>query len=103
MAIDMARAVTKAYTQQSFETRRREPEQRRPDLEQILNDLYASEIDGAIAWTANGGIDVKLGVPLFEYCVERVRTAAEAAAWLTDEAITYYPDSEFARKYRGFM
>jgi len=99
MTVDMEKAVRKAHAQQSFDTRRREPAREQPRLEEILNDLYASEIDGSIAWTANGGIDVKLGVPLYGYGVERLRTVAEAAAWLTDQAITYYPDSEFGRKY----
>jgi hypothetical protein len=101
MTVDMEKAVKKAYAQQSTGTRRREPEKKNPGLEAILNDLYASQINGSIAWTGNGGIDVKLGLPLYEYCVERVRTVAETAAWLRDQAITYYPDSEFARKYGG--
>src|SRR5262249_3226435 len=49
-------------------------------------------------WTANGGIDVKLGLPVYGFGVERVRTVAEAVAWLRDQALTYYPDSEFTRK-----
>jgi hypothetical protein len=103
MTVDMEKVVKKAYAQQSLGTRRGEPEKEKPGLEDLLNDLYASEIDGLIAWTGNGGIDVKLGVPLYGYCVEKVRTVAEATAWLRDQAITYvmtyYPDSEFARKY----
>ena len=101
MTADMEKAIRKAYAQQSLSIRRPEPEKEKPGLEKILNDLYASEINGSIAWTANGGIDVKLGVPLYGYSVERVRTVAEATAWLRDQAITYYPDSEFARKYGG--
>jgi hypothetical protein len=30
-------------------------------------------------------------------------TFAEAAAWLRDQACMHYPDSEFARKYGGFV
>jgi hypothetical protein len=101
MTIDMEKAVRKAYAEQSLGTHRREPEKKKPGLEQIISDLYASEIDGSIAWTGNGGIDVKLGFPLYGYCVEKVRTVAEATAWLRDQTITYYPDSEFARKYGG--
>jgi len=33
-----------------------------PDLEKILNDLYASEINASISWIWDGGIDVKLGM-----------------------------------------
>src|ERR1700730_12687687 len=103
MTVDMEKAVKKAYAQQSLGTRQREPEKEKPGLEEILNDLYASEISGSIAWTANGGIDVELGDTLHGYCVERVRTVAQAAAWLRDRANTDYPDSEFARKYGGFV
>jgi hypothetical protein len=103
MTVDLEKAVRKAYAQQSFGPRQQEPEKEQPGLEEILNDLYASEIDGSIAWAANGGIDVKLGVPLYGYGVERVRTVAKATAWLRDQAITYFPDSEFAPKYRGFV
>jgi hypothetical protein len=103
MTIDMEKAVRKAYAEQSLGTRRREPEKKKPGLEQIISDLDASEIEGSIAWTGNGGIDVKLGFPLYGYGVEKVRTVAEATAWLRDQAITYYPDSEFARKYGGLV
>ena len=34
------------------------------DVEAILNDLYASEINASISWLWDGGIDVKLGDPL---------------------------------------
>ena len=102
MPIDMEKAVRKAYEQQSFGTRRREREKEKLSLGEILSDLYASEIDGSIAWTANGGIDVRLGVLLYEYC-EKVRTVAEATAWLRDQGVAYYADSEFARKYGGFV
>ena len=30
-------------------------------------------------------------------------TIGEAVAWLKDQACTHYPDSEFARKYGGFV
>jgi hypothetical protein len=101
MTFDMEKAIRKAHAQQSFG--RGKPEKEKPGLEEILNDLHASEIDGSITWTGNGGIDVKLGLPLYGYFVERVRTLAEAASWLIDQAITYYPDSEFARKHSGFV
>jgi hypothetical protein len=74
------------------------------DVEAILNDLYASEINAAISWLWDGGIDVKLGDPLNGYDAEgKVGTFAEAAAWLRDQACTHYPDSEFARKHGGFV
>jgi hypothetical protein len=50
------------------------------DVEAILNDLYASEINAAISWLCDGGIDVKLGDPLNGYDAEgKVGTFAEAA------------------------
>jgi hypothetical protein len=74
------------------------------DLEEILADLYASEINASISWLWDGGIDVKLGDPLNGYVAEeRVGTFAAAAEWLRGQACTYYPDSEFARKYVGFV
>jgi hypothetical protein len=30
-------------------------------------------------------------------------TIGEAIAWLRDQACAHYPDSEFARKYGGFV
>jgi hypothetical protein len=74
------------------------------DLEEILDSLYASEINASISWLWDGGIDVKRGDPLNGYVAEwKVRTFAEAAAWLRDQTCTYYPDSEFAREYGGFL
>jgi hypothetical protein len=101
--MDMEKAVRKAYAERSLGTRRPKPERKQPELEEIISDLYASEIDGSIAWTGNGGIDVKPGFPLYGYCAEKVRTVAEATAWLKTQATTYYPDSEFAQKYCGFV
>ena len=44
-----------------------------------------------------------LGDELNGYDAEgKVSTFAEATAWLRDEAYKHYPDSGFARKYRGF-
>jgi hypothetical protein len=74
------------------------------DSEAILSDLYASEINASISWLWDGGIDVRLGDPLNGYKAEaKVGTFAEAAAWLRDQACTHYPDSEFGRKYGGFV
>jgi hypothetical protein len=64
----------------------------------------ASEINASISWLWDGDIDVKLGDPLNVYVAEgKVRTFAEAATWLRDQACTHYPDSEFAREYGGFV
>ena len=74
------------------------------NLEEILQDLYDSEINVVISWLWDGGIDVQLGDELNGCKAEgKVSTFAEAAAWLRDEACKYYPDSGFARKYCGFV
>jgi hypothetical protein len=70
------------------------------DLEEILISLYASEINASISWIWDGDIDVKLGDPLNGYKAEgRVGTFSEAAEWLCDQAVRYYPSSEFARLF----
>jgi hypothetical protein len=80
---------------------------------EILDDLYASEINVEISWFWDGGIDVKiggrgisvrLGDRLNGYGAKgKVKTITEAAVWLRDQACQHYPDSEFARKYGGFV
>jgi hypothetical protein len=76
----------------------------RINVEVILNDLCASEINASISWLWDGGIVVELGDPLNGYDAEgKVSTVAEAALWLRDQACTHYPDSEFAQKYGGFV
>jgi hypothetical protein len=74
------------------------------NLEEILQDLYDNEINAAISWLWDGGIDVGLGDEMNGYVADgQVRTVREAAAWLRDEACKHYPDSGFARKYCGFV
>ena len=76
----------------------------RINVEAILDDLYASEINVSISWLWDDGIDVKLGDPLNGYDAEgKVTTIAEAAIWLRDQACQHYPDSGFARKHCGFV
>ena len=74
------------------------------DLEEILSALYESEINASISWLGDGGIDVELGDRLHGYDADgKASTFAEATAWLRDQACRHYPDSEFARKYGGFV
>ena len=85
----------------------------RINVEAILDDLFASEINAEISWLWYGriagrlrrrGIDVKLGDPLNGYAaVGKASTMADAAGWLKDRACQQYPDSKFARKYGGFL
>ena len=51
------------------------------NLEEILQDLYDSEINAVISWLWDGGIDVGLGDEMNGYVADgQVRTIAEAAA-----------------------
>ena len=77
------------------------------NVEEILDDLYANEINAEISWLWYGGIggrlrrrgiDVKLGDPRRQGQQDgRRRRVAK------DRACQQYPDSEFARKYGGFL
>ena len=88
-------------------------EPNRINVEAILDDLYATEINVEISWIWDGGIDVKvgrrginvkLGDPLNGYDAKgKVKSMIQAAVWLRDQACQHYPDSEFARKYCGFV
>jgi hypothetical protein len=75
------------------------------NVEEILDDLFASEINVEISWLWYGridgrlrrrGIDVKLGDPLHGYAaIGKANRMADAAVWLKDRACQQYPDSEF--------
>ena len=74
------------------------------NLEEVLQDLYDSEINVVISWLWDGGIDIGLGDELNGYVADgQVRTVAEAAAWFREQACKHYPDSGFARKFCGFV
>jgi hypothetical protein len=72
------------------------------DIEAILNDLHASEISGEISWVWDSGFRVAVGAPAVaeEWSLPTIR---DAVLWLRDQACQHYPDSEFARKYGGFV
>ena len=72
------------------------------DAETILNDLCASEINASISWIGNGGFHFVLGDPP-QAEGWAFSTIGAAAISLRDEACAYYPDSDFARKYGGFV
>jgi hypothetical protein len=72
------------------------------DIEAILDDLYASGISASISWVWDGGFCVTLGAP--ELTAGSVLpTARDAVLWLRDQACQHLPDSEFERKYGGFV
>jgi hypothetical protein len=70
----------------------------RLDVEAILDDLYASEVNASISWIWDGGFYVTLGDPK-QAEGWAFPSIGEAVAWLGDQAIVHYPNSEFARKY----
>jgi hypothetical protein len=72
------------------------------NIETILDDLYASEISASIAWVWDSGFCVTLGNPALAEGLA-FPTIREAVTWLRDQACATYPDSEFARKYGGFV
>jgi hypothetical protein len=74
----------------------------RLDIEAVINDLYASEINASISWIWDGGFYAVLGNPkqAEDWALPSI---AEAVEWLREQACAHYPDSEFARKYGGFV
>ena len=72
------------------------------DVEMILNDLYSSEISASISWVRDGGFYVALGAPALaeEWSLPTIR---DAVLWLRDQACQHFPESDFARKYGGFV
>lgn len=67
-------------------------------LEEILFQLYKSEINASISWMWDGGVDVKLGTEYGGFYAEtKVRTFDEAKSWLADKAYEHHPDSGFAK------
>jgi hypothetical protein len=77
------------------------PDTQTLDIETILNDLYDSEINASISWIWDGGFHVTLGAPQIEACA--LPTIRDAVQWLRDRACEHFPDSDFARKYGGFV
>ena len=72
------------------------------DAETILNDLCASKINASISWIGDGGFHFVLGDPP-QAEGWAFSTVGAAAISLRDEACAYYPDSDFAQKYGGFV
>jgi hypothetical protein len=68
---------------------------------ELIQDLYASEINARIEWIYDGGFSVSIGDLLNGWkATDNFGTFAEAADWLRTEAIKRYPHSAFARMYR---
>jgi hypothetical protein len=64
----------------------------------IFQRLYDSEINFEVSVFYDAGFDVRLGDALNGFLAQRkVGTWAEAEAWLHEQALVHYPDSEFAK------
>jgi hypothetical protein len=73
-------------------------------MNNTLQDLYNSEINAAIWWNWDGGIEVRMGDGTYGddrnwQTAGNVNTIAEAEEWLKQQAIRMYPDSDFARRF----
>lgn len=66
-------------------------------LGDVLDKLYASEINFSVSCFWDNGIDVKLGDTMNDFRAEgNVTTSAEAAQWLDQKAREFYPRSKYA-------
>jgi hypothetical protein len=64
----------------------------------VFQRLYDSEINFEVSSFYDAGIDVRLGDALNGFLAQgKVDTWAEAEAWLRDQAVAHFPDSEFAK------
>ena len=69
---------------------------------ELLQALYDSEINFGISCFWDGGFDVSLGDDMNGYKdVTNVDSIESAAYWLGVTAIKYYPQSKFAREWKG--
>src|SRR5689334_21315825 len=68
------------------------------DLAVELQRIYDSEINIAISWMWDGGIDVRLGDDVGGYvAAENVQSVSEVLPWLQEAIAHFYPDSTYAR------
>jgi hypothetical protein len=72
------------------------------DIEAILNDLYANEINASISWVWDGGFYAVLGNPKIADA-SSLPTIRDAVLWLRNAACKHLANSDFARKYGGFV
>jgi hypothetical protein len=78
------------------------PNQVAADIGTILNDLCTNQISGSISWIWDRGFYATLGAPkqADDWAFLSVDDAVE---WLIEQAAAHYPDSDFARRYGGFV
>ena len=71
---------------------------------ETLQAIYNSEINAALWWNWDGGVEVRLGNGIYgedknwEHS-DNVPTLADAEQWLKEKAIEVYPDSTFAKSF----
>ena len=65
------------------------------DIAEILNDLYAREISGSIAWIRDRGFRARLekSKPVENW----FHSSGDAARWLSRQALVLDPQSEFTQ------
>ena len=74
-----------------------------PSVEEILDDLYASQINVSISLvTPGGGFYAELGSPM-QAEVWGCESIWETVEWLSMETIRLYPDSQFAQRYGAWL
>ena len=69
------------------------------ELASLLEDLHDSEINGEISWFYDNVWGAKVGDKLNGYLAETAElpSLGNAARWLCDRALEFYPDSAFAK------
>jgi hypothetical protein len=64
----------------------------------VFQRLYDSEINFEVSGFYDAGFDVRLGDALNGILSEgRVETWGDAEAWLREQALAHFPDSQFAQ------
>ena len=68
------------------------------DLAEEFQLIYESEINLAITWLWDGGIDIRLGDAVNGFLAEEnVRTMAEILPWIQEAIAHFYPSSDYAQ------
>ena len=71
-------------------------------MENTLQAIYDSEINLAMWWNWDGGIEVRLGNGTYNdeknwEAKATLKTVSEAMEWFVSKAVELYPDSVFAQ------
>lgn len=75
----------------------------KPTFEELLNDLYGSEINISIETFFDRGYTIKFGDDINGFKKEiTLYTLTGIKSFLIDKGKELYPESEFAKKYQDF-